>query len=255
MKIGIAGYKGRMGQTLVQLVKDTSELTLAAASESENTLSNEAFFVTAQPAELVAHCDAVIDFTSPEATLHLAREVAKAGKIHIIGTTGFSTEQKTQLMDLAAHCRVVMSGNFSIGVNMLAMLVEQAARALDASYDIEIMEMHHSRKKDAPSGTALLLGQAAAAGRDVSLAEKKILDRDGVRRPGDIGFAVLRGGSVIGEHSVYFAGEGERIELKHEGFDRHIYARGALRAALWAKDQPHGCYTMQDVLKPSSPVH
>ena len=142
----------------------------------------------------------------------------------------------------------MQSGNFSLGVNILTNLVEQAARKLGEIYDIEISEMHHRHKKDAPSGTALMLGRAAAIGRGVSLEDKKVLDRDGVRKAGDIGFSVLRGGDVVGIHNVMFAGGGELVTLSHQGFSREIYANGAIAAALWAKNQPAGLYSMRDVI-------
>ncbi len=246
MKIAIAGCMGRMGQTLVAAARADARFTLAGGSEREAVKAD--FPVVTSAAELVAMSDAVIDFTSPENTLAIAEAAASKGSIHIIGTTGFSDAQQKKLAGFAAQARIVQSGNFSLGVNLLEKLVQEAARQLADDYDIEIFEMHHKHKKDAPSGTALMLGEAAARGRAVSLAEKKSIDRDGVRKAGDIGFSVARGGDVVGIHTVTFAGGGEVIELKHQGFSREIYAKGALHAALWAAAQNAGLYSMRDVL-------
>ncbi len=177
--------------------------------------------------------------------------MAVRGGIHVVGTTGFSPAEQKELESYAAKTRIVQSGNYSMAVNLMEKLVEQMARTLDDQYDIEIHEMHHKHKKDAPSGTALMLGRAAAKGRDVSLDDKKVAARDGItgeRKAGDIGFSVQRGGDVVGIHTVTFAGAGEVLELKHQGFSRDIYAGGALRAALWAKSQKPGLYSMRDVL-------
>lgn len=256
MKIAIAGCTGRMGQTLIKAVLTDKNLQLAAASErpgfDENAVRAQVaaptLALTADPKALVAASDAVIDFTSPEATLAVAREAAAKGSILIVGTTGFSDAQQKELASLASHARIVQSGNFSLGVNVLEALVEKAASLLGEEYDIEIHEMHHKHKKDAPSGTALMLGRAAAKGRGVSLDDKKAIDRDGARNAGDIGFSVLRGGDVVGVHDVLLAGPGELITLSHQGFSREIYANGAIKAALWAKDKKPGLYSMRDVL-------
>lgn len=246
MKIGIAGCMGRMGQTLVAATRADARFTLAGGSERESVKTD--FPIVTSAAELVAMSDAVIDFTSPENTLAIAEAAANKGSIHIIGTTGFNDAQQKKLAGFARGARIVQSGNFSLGVNLLEKLVQEAAKQLADDYDIEIFEMHHKHKKDAPSGTALMLGEAAARGRAVSLAEKKSTDRDGVRKAGDIGFSVARGGDVVGIHTVTFAGGGEVIELKHQGFSREIYAKGALHAALWAAAQKAGIYSMRDVL-------
>jgi 4-hydroxy-tetrahydrodipicolinate reductase len=260
MKIAIAGCTGRMGITLIKATLASPAFTLAAGSErpgfdakaAANLLAGAGaaeLRVTSDAAELAELADAVIDFTAPEATLPLAKALAKQGKVHIIGTTGFTAEQQQELAGYATKARIVQSGNFSLGVNILEALVEQAARLLDEQYDIEINEMHHRHKKDAPSGTALMLGRAAARGRSVQLAEKQVLDRDGVRKSGDIGFSVLRGGDVVGVHDVLFAGPGELVTLSHQGFSRDIYAYGALAAARWAHTKTAGLYSMRDVLK------
>ena len=262
LKIAIAGCSGRMGQTLIKTVLATEGVTLVAGSEragfNETTVNAQLeragcknLFITSNPELLAEEADAILDFTSPESTLALAKAAAKFDRIHIVGTTGFNDTQKRELALYAHEARIVQSGNFSIGVNLLETLVEQTARMLDDSYDIEIFEMHHKYKKDAPSGTALMLGDAAAKGRGVTLTDKKAAARDGIhgeRRQGDIGFSAARGGDVVGIHQILFAGHGEIIEIKHQGFNRNIYATGALRAALWAQSQKPGLYSMKDVL-------
>ena len=262
MKIAIAGCSGRMGLTLVETVLAAGGVTLVAGSERPGfddnavkarleTVGCKHLFVTSDTGTLAEQADAVIDFTAPEATLAVAASVAARGGIHIVGTTGFTPAEQKALEGYAARARIVQSGNFSLGVNLLEVLVAQAANILDDAYDIEISEMHHKHKKDAPSGTALMLGRAAARGRGVSLESKKVAARDGItgeRKAGDIGFSVQRGGDVVGVHSVFFAGPGEVLELKHQGFNRAIYAGGALHAALWARDKKPGLYSMKDVL-------
>ena len=196
--------------------------------------------------------DAIIDFTAPAASVALAQRAARTKLIHIVGTTGLSAADHEAIATAAkAGATIVKSGNFSLGVNLLAGLVKQAAAALGEGFDIEILEMHHNKKVDAPSGTALLLGEAAAAGRDIALAEHSVRVRDGhtgARHFGSIGFASLRGGTVVGDHSVIFAGDSERIELTHRAESRAIFANGAVHATLWAKGKPAGLYTMADVL-------
>ncbi len=259
MKLAIAGCCGRMGLTLVRAAQDDHRFTLVAGSERPGFDSTDLqtqlaaagganIFLTPDPAELAKQADAVIDFTHPDSTLAVAEAAAARGIVHIVGTTGFTEVQQKQLAAYAKKARIVQSGNFSIGVNLMEKLVEQAARALDESYDIEIFEMHHKHKKDAPSGTALMLGRASARGRNADFEQKKAVNRDGERKPGDIGFAVQRGGDVVGIHNVMFAGPGELIEIRHQGFSRDIYAAGALHAALWAKGKKPGLYSMKDVL-------
>lgn len=255
MNIAIAGCMGRMGQALMQAVLANPHATLVAGSARNigdktvlAALGVPDLPIVENALSLAELADAVIDFTSPDYTLELANAMAAKGGIHIIGTTGFTPAQERELEGFATKARMVKAGNFSLGVNLLESLVEQAARKLADDYDIEIFEMHHKHKKDAPSGTALMLGQAAARGREISLDENKVLDRDGIRKVGDIGFSVARGGDVVGIHTVSFAGDGEVIELKHQGFSRDIYAKGALHAALWAAKQKSGLYTMRDVL-------
>ncbi|MEK1925987.1 MAG: 4-hydroxy-tetrahydrodipicolinate reductase, partial [Rhizobium giardinii] len=196
--------------------------------------------------------EGVLDFTSPAASVEFAGLAAQARIVHVIGTTGCSSGDDERIKAAARHARIVKSGNLSLGVNLLGVLTEQAARALGpADWDIEILEMHHKHKVDAPSGTALLLGEAAAKGRGIDLASQSVRVRDGhtgARVAGTIGFATLRGGSVIGEHSVILAGEGEQVTLSHSATDRSIFARGAVTAALWARGQKPGLYSMLDVL-------
>jgi 4-hydroxy-tetrahydrodipicolinate reductase len=200
---------------------------------------------------LVEESDVVIEFTSPEATVHHAGLAAAAGRAHVIGTTGLSLAQKQAIARAAERAPIVLAANMSLGVSLLTTLVEKVARTLGADWDIEIVEMHHRMKADAPSGTALVLGEAAARGREVKLDKTAVRGRDGItgpRRAGEIGFAALRGGDVVGEHRVVFAGQGERHELAHVATDRAIFARGAVRAALWAAGRKPGLYSIADVL-------
>ena len=207
--------------------------------------------VTDDPLPRFAAADGVLDFTAPAATVAFAELAAQARIVHVVGTTGLSEDDLAKLAAAAYHARIVRSGNMSLGVNLIAGLVRRVAAALGDEFDIEIVEMHHRMKVDAPSGTALLLGEAAAEGRGVELADVRVSTRDGhtgARRPGDIGFATLRGGSVVGDHSVIFAGAGERITIGHHAEDRGLFARGAVKAALWARAKPPGLYAMADVL-------
>lgn len=253
-----------MGRELTRVVAQTQGVKLVAALDHKDShwLGQDAGVlaglqplgipVTDDPESAFTKVDGVLDFTRPPASVAYADYAAKAKIVHIIGTTGFSDSQEKKIAAAARKTAIVKSGNMSLGVNLLAELVKKAAQTLSAEdFDIEIVEMHHRRKIDAPSGTALLLGQAAAQGRGIKLAEHNVKARDGhtgERETGVIGFAALRGGSVVGEHSVIFAGEGERITLSHSAENRAIFARGALKAALWAKGKPHGLYSMFDVL-------
>lgn len=262
MKIAIAGCTGRMGSTLLRLGARTPGMELIGGSVEDDkhrpavhaSLIAEnlpELFLTTDSRELFQHADAVIDFTAPAHSVALAREAAARGRIHVIGTTGFDDAQARALQDAARSAQIVQSSNFSVCVNLLARLVEETAALLGEEYDIEVAEMHHRYKKDAPSGTALMLAEAAASGRGVSLEEKKAAAREGQtgeRRAGDIGIVSLRGGDVVGDHSVHFAGEGEVLELTHRAWSRDHYARGALRAALWARDKRPGLYSMRDVI-------
>ena len=263
MKIGIVGCAGRMGRMLVAEVLGTDGAELAGGTEvpgSPHLDQDVAVLAGFEPAGLTATedaaavfaaSDAIIDFTLPTATAGHARMVAAHKVPLIIGTTGLGPEEQEALEAAAHDTAVCQAANFSVGVNLLLGLARQVAGILDADYDIEIVEMHHRHKVDAPSGTALALGREAAAGRGVVLDDVAQRTRDGhtgERRPGDIGFATLRGGDVVGEHTVVFAGPGERVELTHKAASRAIFARGAVRAALWCKDRPAGLYSMRDVL-------
>jgi 4-hydroxy-tetrahydrodipicolinate reductase len=199
----------------------------------------------------IAAADALIDFSTPDASLELADLSAQARIVHVIGTTGINETGDKRIAAAARHATIVKSGNFSLGVNLLAGLVELAAQRLGPEFDIEVLEMHHKLKRDAPSGTALLLGEAAAAGRNRKLADLRTKPHDGIEDPrtsGTIGFASLRGGTVVGEHTVILASEGERIELSHKAEDRAIFAKGALRAAVWGQGKGPGLFNMKDVL-------
>jgi 4-hydroxy-tetrahydrodipicolinate reductase len=207
--------------------------------------------ITDDPLPVFAAVDGVLDFTTPASTLEFVALSAQARLVHVIGTTGFSAADEAKIEAAARHAAIVKAGNMSLGVNLLAALTARVAAALGAEFDIEILEMHHKHKRDAPSGTSLMLGRAAAEARGVSLKDRAVWTRDGdtgPRRDGDIGFAALRGGDVVGEHRVIFAGPGERIELAHIATDRGIFARGAVKAALWARGREPGLYSMQDVL-------
>lgn len=203
------------------------------------------------PLEAFSKARAILDFTVPEASVEFAALAAQTRAVHVIGTTGFEASDLAKINAAARHAVVVRAGNMSLGVNLLAKLVEQAARVLDEEFDIEIIETHHNQKVDAPSGTALMFGDSAARGRGVELSDVSDRGRDGItgaRKVGDIGFSAIRGGDIVGEHDVMFAGAGERIILRHVATDRGLYARGALRAALWGQDKKPGEYNMHDVL-------
>ena len=264
MGLVVVGAAGRMGQALIRAIHTIPGARVAGAVERTGSpyLGQDAGELAGigiinvpigdDPLPVFAKADGVLDFTMPAATVEFAGFAAQARIAHIIGTTGCSAEDNAKIEAAARHATIVKSGNMSLGVNLLAVLVEQAARALDADdFDIEILEMHHRHKVDAPSGTALLLGEAAATGRGIPLAGNDVRVRDGhtgVRKPGTIGFATLRGGSVVGDHSVILAGTGERITLAHHAEDRAIFARGAVKAALWARGKKPGLYSMRDVL-------
>ncbi|EAQ03806.1 dihydrodipicolinate reductase [Pseudooceanicola batsensis HTCC2597] len=261
--IVVTGASGRMGQMLIETVRQSDRARLAGAVERQGHdwigqdlgtclgTGELGVTVTDDPARAFDGAQAVLDFTAPAATVAFARTAARAGAAHVIGTTGFGDEDLVAIADAAKETAIVRAGNMSLGVNLLTMLVRKVAAALDEDYDIEVVEAHHNRKVDAPSGTALMLGEAAAGGRGVDLSEVSDRGRDGItgaRRKGDIGFAVIRGGGIVGEHEVIFAGPGERITLRHVADDRALFARGALRAALWAQGREPGEYSMLDVL-------
>jgi 4-hydroxy-tetrahydrodipicolinate reductase len=261
--VAVLGAAGRMGRMLVQAVAETPAARLSGATvrpghswagrdlgEAMGGVSN-GVTVLDDPLEAFARSQAVLDFTAPAATMLHAELAAQARLTHVIGTTGLERADLEKLAAAARHAVIVRAGNMSLGVNLLTVLTRRVAEALGPDFDIEIVEMHHRHKVDAPSGTALMLGEAAAAGRRVNLADRAERGRDGVTGPrgeGAIGFASLRGGDVIGEHEVIFAGAGERIALRHVATDRILFARGAVRAALWGQDKGPGQYNMLDVL-------
>jgi 4-hydroxy-tetrahydrodipicolinate reductase len=263
MKIAIAGAAGRMGRVVTRIVHETDGLTLAGGLEPKGSphighdlgalagLSPLGIVVSDNPLTLFTAIDGIIDFTVPAATIALSELSAQARIVHVIGTTGIDEAGEAKIKAAAQHARIVKSGNMSLGVNLLAAMVKKVAAALGEEFDIEVLEMHHRHKIDAPSGTALLLGKAAADGRGIDLKAKSIRSRDGhtgARPKGAIGFAALRGGSVVGEHTVMFAGPAERIELTHKAESRDLFARGAVKAAIWAFDKKPGFYSMADVL-------
>lgn len=264
MKLAIAGAAGRMGRVLTRIVHETPGAELAGGLEPKGTvhvgsdmgelagLGRLDVAITDDPLDLLSGVDGIVDFTIPAATLALVELSAQARIVHVIGTTGIDEAGNARIKAAARHARIVKSGNMSLGVNLLAALVRKVAASLGEDFDIEILEMHHKHKIDAPSGTALMLGEAAAQGRGVDLKERSVRSRDGhtgARKAGDIGFATLRGGSVVGEHTVMFAGETERLELTHKASSRDMFARGAVRAALWGMDKKPGLYSMTDVLE------
>jgi 4-hydroxy-tetrahydrodipicolinate reductase len=263
MRLIIMGAGGRMGRTLVKAMAEAKGLALAGAIETAGSpllgqdagvlagLAPNTIKLTADLRALLPGADAIIDFTAPSASVANAALAAQYKVAHVIGTTGLAADDDAKIAAAARSTTIVKSGNMSMGVNLLAAMVKQVARTLDADFDIEIVEMHHNKKVDAPSGTALLLGKAAAAGRQIDLDQRSARGRDGVtgaRKSGDIGFASLRGGTVVGDHTVIFAGPAERIELTHKAEDRMIFARGALKAAQWTRGKPPGLYSMADVL-------
>ncbi|PHQ69307.1 MAG: 4-hydroxy-tetrahydrodipicolinate reductase [Sneathiella sp.] len=263
MKIGIVGCAGRMGRMLVKQVTQTDGGTICGGVEPAGSpcigqdihalagLEPSGILIADDTKALFDVSDAVIDFTAPAASIAHAKLAADSGTILVIGTTGLSDDAQTEITACGEKTVIVQGANMSLGVNLLAQLTKKVAALLDDEFDIEVVEMHHHHKVDAPSGTALLLGKAAAAGRGVEHDTVADRGRDGItgaRKRGDIGYAVLRGGNVVGEHTVMFAAENERIEITHKAGDRSIFARGAVRAALWAKGKPAGNYDMMDVL-------
>ncbi|MFK7752169.1 MAG: 4-hydroxy-tetrahydrodipicolinate reductase [Sedimentitalea sp.] len=261
--IVVTGASGRMGQMLIETIRASDAVTLVGAVERAGhawvgqdvgvAMGGAAIGVEVSddPLEAFARAQAVIDFTTPEATLGFAKLAAQARAVHVIGTTGMTDAQIAQLEPASRHAVIVRAGNMSLGVNLLTQLTKRVAAALDEDFDIEVIESHHNRKVDAPSGTALMLGEAAAEGRGVALSDVSDRARDGItgaRKRGDIGFVAIRGGDIVGEHDVLFAAPGERIVLRHIASDRSVFARGALKAAIWGQDKGPGQYDMLDVL-------
>ncbi len=261
--IVVTGASGRMGQMLIQtvLASDKARLVGAVEQPGHDWIGTDlgvamggtpiGLAVTDDPLEVFATAQAILDFTVPAATTGFAALAAQTRAVHVIGTTGLSGDDLKKLNAASRHAVIVRAGNMSLGVNLLAKITRTVAQALGEDFDIEIIETHHNQKVDAPSGTALMLGQAAADGRGVNLGEVSDRGRDGItgaRKRGDIGFSAIRGGDIVGEHDVMFAGAGERIILRHVATDRSLYAKGALRAALWGQDKKPGEYDMYDVL-------
>jgi 4-hydroxy-tetrahydrodipicolinate reductase len=257
------GAGGRMGQAVTRLLHEMPECTISGGTEPAGSpnlgadigeaagLGKLGIPITADPLELFIRSEGVIDFTTPDATTEHVGLAAQARIVHVIGTTGLTPQQEDAILAASRHAVIVQSGNMSLGVNLLAAMVKKAAETLGPDFDIEVVEMHHRMKVDAPSGTALMLGKAAAEGRHIGLDEHSARGRDGitgVRKRGDIGFASLRGGDVIGDHTVLFAGPSERLEFTHRASDRQLFARGAIKAVQWGKGKPPGLYSMQDVL-------
>ena len=250
--IGIFGARGRMGQAIAQIAAE-QDIAVVGGTDAQpgGTVGAKDIAITTDPAALAALADILIDFSSPAALQANLDACIAAGKPLVIGTTGLEPIHHEAIETAARHIAVLQTGNTSLGVNLLAALVREAATRLGDDWDIEIVEMHHRHKVDAPSGTALLLGQAAADGRNIDLATRSARGRDGItgaRKTGDIGFAALRGGTVTGDHTVIFAGPYERIEISHKAEDRMIFAHGALKAALWARGKSPALYSMVDVL-------
>jgi 4-hydroxy-tetrahydrodipicolinate reductase len=263
MRLVVAGAAGRMGRVLVEMIRKTPGAHLAGAIEQPDSIAigqdagllagcgRMGVVITGDARSAAANADGILDFTSPDSSVELASIAAQARIAHVIGTTGLNADHLANIEAAARQAVIVRSANMSVGINLLSALVEKAARTLGPEYDIEIIEMHHRMKVDAPSGTALLLGEAAARGRGIELESHSVRARDGhtgPRNPGDIGFAALRGGTVTGDHKVILAGPSERIEFTHIAEDRTIFARGAVQAALWARNQKPGLYSMSEVL-------
>lgn len=261
--IAITGGSGRMGQMLINtvLASDKAKLVSVVERSGHDWVGQDIgaamggapvdVTVTDDPVEAFVNAQAIIDFTSPAATVEFAGLAAQARAVHVIGTTGLTEEDIAALNAAARHAPIIRAGNMSLGVNLLVKLTKKVAEALDEDFDIEVIEAHHHHKVDAPSGTALMLGEAAAEGRGVNLKDVSDRGRDGItgaRKRGDIGFTAIRGGDIVGEHDVLFAAAGERITLRHVATDRTIFARGALKAALWGQDKAPGAYDMFDVL-------
>ncbi len=263
VKIAILGAAGRMGRALVNAIASQAGVELVAALDRDNApesgldagslagLPALGVFISSDLEEALAVADVLIDFTRPEGTLAAIAACKKAGRPIVIGTTGFTPEQKALIAEATRGIAVCQAANFSVGVNVLLKLVEDAARTLGDAYDVEIVEAHHRHKVDAPSGTALALGEAAAAGLQRDLKQVAIYGREGhtgARKSETIGFVTVRGGDVIGDHTVMYLGDGERLELTHKASSRQNFAGGAVRAALWLAGKPVGSYSMRDVL-------
>ncbi|WP_375662660.1 4-hydroxy-tetrahydrodipicolinate reductase [Bartonella sp. OC16QHHD] len=264
MRLTVVGANGRMGRELITAIQQRKDVELCAVlvrkgspfvgKDASALIGSDSLgiSITDNPENAFSNTEGILDFSQPEASILYANYAAQKSLVHIIGTTGFSKTEEEKIADFAKYTTIVKSGNMSLGINLLANLLKKAAKALEADdFDIEVYEMHHANKVDAPSGTALLLGQAAAEGRNVMLKNVRVNERNGhigKRKKGTIGFSCSRGGTVVGEHSVIFAGPNERIVLSHTAQERSIFANGALKAALWAQNHESGLYSMFDVL-------
>jgi len=263
IKIGVMGVAGRMGCELVRTVTQQEGCRVVGGTERAGSdmigrdigelagTGTLGIAVSDDAQAVIAVADAILDFTAPAASVAFAKMAAAGGAVHVMGSTGFSDDEEAQIAETAKEAVIIKAGNMSLGVNLIAAMTRKIAEALDEDFDIEILEMHHRHKVDAPSGTALMLGQAAADGRGIELGARSVRSRDGhtgERVRGDIGFATLRGGNVVGEHSAIFAAEGERVIISHIATDRGIFARGGVKAAFWGQGKAPGLYSMMDVL-------
>ena len=262
-RIVVTGASGRMGQMLIKIINESESVELHGALEHEGHVwvgkdlgtllggSEIGILVSDNPSDVFPGAHAVVDFTIPDATVAFAYEAARQRIAHVIGTTGSTEDHLSDIKKAAEKTAIVRAGNMSLGVNLLVKLTRQVAAALDTDFDIEVIEAHHNKKIDAPSGTALMLGGAAAEGRGVTLQDVRDTNRNGIvgtRKKGDIGFVAIRGGDIVGEHDVMFASPAERIILRHVAQSRDVFARGALKAAEWVRTQKPGEYDMFDVL-------
>jgi 4-hydroxy-tetrahydrodipicolinate reductase len=263
IRVGIAGCAGRMGQMLLKLLISAPGVLVVGGTERKGShvLGRDlgalaggeplGIIISDNPEPLFEQSDVVVDFTSPAATAQHATIAAKTGTAHVIGTTGLDNDQMGAISRAAQRVPIVLASNMSLGINLIEQVVEEISRILDTDWDIEVVEMHHRHKVDAPSGTALSLGDAAARGRGVQLRRVSKRGRDGQVGPrvrGEIGFSAIRGGDVVGDHTVIFAADGERIEVTHKASSREIFGRGAVKAVLWAAGKRAGLYSMKDVL-------
>lgn len=263
MKIAVSGSAGRMGRRIIALASENQAIEVAAALEVKSNplmgqdagvlagVGNIGVPISDDVDEAIAKSDVLIDFSSPEASIDHLRAVCKAGKAIVIGTTGLSEAQNNEVLDLSQKTRCLMAPNMSLGVNLLFNLVEKVAQALGEGYDVEIVESHHNQKKDAPSGTAVKLAEVIASSLKRNLNEVGVYGRHGIvgaRKPSEIGVMALRGGDIVGEHTVIFVTGGERLELIHRAHSRDAFAKGAIQAAIWLSDKPNGLYEMRDVL-------
>ncbi len=263
IKIGVMGAAGRMGRELVRAVTQQQGCVVSGGTEPAGSdmigrdigelagIGTLGIGVSDDARAVIEAADAILDFTAPAASVGFARLAGEGGTVHVMGSTGFSGDDEAAIAEAAKKAVIIKAGNMSLGVNLIVEMTRKIAAALDEDFDIEVLEMHHRHKVDAPSGTALMLGQAAADGRGVDLGARSVRSRDGhtgERGRGDIGFATLRGGNVVGEHSVIFAADGERVIVSHVATDRGIFARGGVKAALWGQGKAPGLYSMKDVL-------